>query len=478
MPLPCATAPPPLELEGDEAAVTPVPPPACAAAAPGGGFITSTTQRKRRPAREGGDAAADDAALASPAVRARRAAPGDGAAGAEDGGAAGSEDAGGAGCPPASPHLFSPKLFKAAAPASPGADAAAAAAADGAPAASTDASTGTSASLDDSGCTAPAAAAAAGPLSPAAAAAAPAEELAAEAEAEAGAQAQQPAAGAEEEDEEAAYYEEFDPFLFIRRLPARAAPPSRARAAPLLPRQTRVSGRRKTLVLDLDETLVHSSLDPAHAGPPGAAGGLAPLPAGPPPDFCFPVDVGAVRHRVAVRRRPHLQAFLERAAELFEVVVFTASQRVYAEQLLDAIDPGRRLVRHRLYRESCVLWGGNYLKDLSALGRDLAHTLIVDNSPQAFGLQVDNGVPIESWYDDAGDDQLLALLPVLEALAAADDVRPALRDAFGLWRHVAEAGEPGARAPDFTAAMRAAAATLGGKGAGAGAGAPAAAAGA
>jgi CTD small phosphatase-like protein 2 len=238
-----------------------------------------------------------------------------------------------------------------------------------------------------------------------------------------------------------------------------------------------VTGRRKTLVLDLDETLVHSSLDPAHAGAPGAAGGLAPLPAGPPPDFCFPVDVGAVRHRVAVRRRPHLQAFLERAAELFEVVVFTASQRVYAEQLLDAIDPGRRLVRHRLYRESCVLWGGNYLKDLSALGRDLAHTLIVDNSPQAFGLQVDNGVPIESWYDDAGDDQLLALLPVLEALAGEDDVRPALRDAFGLWRHVAEAGEPGARAPDFTAAMRAAAATLGGKSA-AGAGAPAAAAGA
>lgn len=45
--------------------------------------------------------------------------------------------------------------------------------------------------------------------------------------------------------------------------------------------------------------------------------------------------------------------------------MFTASQRVYAEQLLNIVDPQRRLVRHRVYRESCVFWEGNYLKDLT-----------------------------------------------------------------------------------------------------------------
>lgn len=51
-----------------------------------------------------------------------------------------------------------------------------------------------------------------------------------------------------------------------------------------------------------------------------------------------------------------------RVAALFEVVVFTASQKIYAERLLDILDPGHELVRHRIYRDSCVVVDGNYLK--------------------------------------------------------------------------------------------------------------------
>jgi CTD small phosphatase-like protein 2 len=212
---------------------------------------------------------------------------------------------------------------------------------------------------------------------------------------------------------------DFDPYVFIKRLP-----PLHACIAPrttfLLPRQTRHS-LRKTLVLDLDETLVHSTLD----------GDCI-------PDFTFPVRIGSVCHMVAVRKRPHLHIFLERVARLYEVVVFTASQQIYAEQLLDTLDPNGRLIKHRVYRDSCVVWEGNFLKDLTYLGRDLAHTLIIDNSPQAFGFQLDNGVPIESWYDDDHDTELLKLLPFLEQVAEAQDVRPAIAARFGL-RQLVEA---------------------------------------
>ena len=152
--------------------------------------------------------------------------------------------------------------------------------------------------------------------------------------------------------------------------------------------------------------------------------------------------MGPIRHMVAVRMRPHLHLFLNRVAELFEVVVFTASQQIYAEQLLDILDPGEKRIRHRIYRDSCVFWEGNYLKDLTVLGRDLAHTLIIDNSPQAFGFQLENGVPIESWYDDDQDTELLKLLPFLEEVAAASDVRTLIDQQYRLKDLVAAAMVP------------------------------------
>lgn len=66
------------------------------------------------------------------------------------------------------------------------------------------------------------------------------------------------------------------------------------------------------------------------------------------------------------------------------------------------------------------------------------------SAAQAFGFQLANGIPIESWYDDEGDDELLRLLPFLERLAAADcaDVRPLIANTFKLHQLVA-------RAPSF-----------------------------
>ena len=90
--------------------------------------------------------------------------------------------------------------------------------------------------------------------------------------------------------------------------------------------------------------------------------------------------------------------------------------QVYAERLLAIIDPDGRLIDHKLYRDSCLNVEGNYLKDLNVLGRDLTRAVLVDNSPHAFGYQLDNGIPIESWFDDRTDTELLKLIKFLETI--------------------------------------------------------------
>ena len=77
---------------------------------------------------------------------------------------------------------------------------------------------------------------------------------------------------------------------------------------------------------------------------------------------------------------------------------------------------------------------GNYIKDLNVLDRNLKQSVLVDNSPHAFGYQVDNGIPIESWFDDPNDTELLKLQQFLETLHGVDDVRTVVRSKFQTYK--------------------------------------------
>lgn len=128
---------------------------------------------------------------------------------------------------------------------------------------------------------------------------------------------------------------------------------------------------------------------------------------------------------------------MKRVGELYEVVVFTASvskvsniffplvsrarltESQYGDPLLDQLDI-HKVVHHRLFRESCYNHQGNYVKDLSQVGRDLKDTIIIDNSPTSYIFHPQHAVPISSWFSDAHDNELLDLIPVLEDLATSD----------------------------------------------------------
>ncbi|RHY21835.1 hypothetical protein DYB25_004941 [Aphanomyces astaci] len=156
--------------------------------------------------------------------------------------------------------------------------------------------------------------------------------------------AETPATSASPKDDESIVEVDFNPFYFMKTLPRYSDLHELVRPVALPPKTS--TAHKLCLVLDLDETLVHCTIDDI-----------------PQADLKFPVRF-----------------------------------------------------------------------DLNVLGRDLAHVLLIDNSPHAFGYQVTNGVPIESWFTDESDSELLKLLPFLESLLHVDDVRPILAKQFQIQR--------------------------------------------
>jgi len=115
------------------------------------------------------------------------------------------------------------------------------------------------------------------------------------------------------------------------------------------------------------------------------------------------------------------------------LIVFTASQRSYADAVLNYLDPNRTLIHHRLYRDSCVVSEKVHIKDLRVLAnRSLKDVVLVDNASYSFGYQIDNGIPIVSWHYDPDDKELMYLTEYLKGLLTTDDVREVNQATFHL----------------------------------------------
>lgn len=123
-----------------------------------------------------------------------------------------------------------------------------------------------------------------------------------------------------------------------------------------------------TLVLDMDETLIHYYYENPNKNN-------------------------------SLLVRPYCHEFLEQMSQYFEIVIFTAAVKDYADQILDTIDK-KGWITHRLYREHTRLEDYVSIKDLSLINRDLSKTIIVDNIASNFKLQPRNGVAISTWTGD------------------------------------------------------------------------------
>ena len=145
-----------------------------------------------------------------------------------------------------------------------------------------------------------------------------------------------------------------------------------------LPRSSRFS--QKTLVIDLDETLIHSL----------AKGGR--MSSGHMVEVKLNATVGfgggtlGPQHPILyyVHKRPHCDEFLRKVCRWYNLVVFTASVQEYADPVIDWLEQERKFFTGRYYRQHCTYRNGAYIKDLSSLEPDLSKIMILDNSPLSY----------------------------------------------------------------------------------------------
>ena len=151
-----------------------------------------------------------------------------------------------------------------------------------------------------------------------------------------------------------------------------------------------------SLILDLDETLVHYIEE---------------------------------ENRAYVQVRPYADYFLSEMSKYFELVIFTAAAEDYADIVLNELDKNK-VINYKLYRKHTEQINGFFIKDLSKLGRDLSKIVIVDNNKDNFNLQPENGLHICSFVGDQNDDELYHLsgdlLKIIES--KKKDIRPVIKE--------------------------------------------------
>ncbi|TKA24750.1 hypothetical protein B0A50_05738 [Salinomyces thailandicus] len=219
----------------------------------------------------------------------------------------------------------------------------------------------------------------------------------------------------------------------LTRYPRTPAPPR-----PLVPRRQpsytlsySTDAPKKTLVIDLDETLIHSMAK----GGRMSTGHMVEVRLGGPVSSSG-VSLGpGVPILYYVHERPGCHEFLRKVAKWYNLIAFTASVQEYADPVVDWLERERKYFSGRYYRQHCTLRNGAYIKDLSQVEPDLSKVMILDNSPMSYIFHEDNAIPIEGWISDPTDNDLLHLVPLLEGLQYVTDVRALLALRQGQAQH-------------------------------------------
>jgi CTD small phosphatase-like protein 2 len=163
---------------------------------------------------------------------------------------------------------------------------------------------------------------------------------------------------------------------------------------PSIPFLKNKNQKKYTLVLDLEETLVH------------------------------------INQSGECILRPGLYQFLRDIKSYYELVSFSNESKYSSEPIIDIIEKKKKYFDYNLYREHLDFIGKEFIKDLSKLGRDIKKVIIVDNISNNFRLNPENGIQIKPFFGDNNDDNILDELKKILILFyndKLDDLRVGIR---------------------------------------------------
>ncbi|RDX48583.1 NIF-domain-containing protein [Lentinus brumalis] len=136
------------------------------------------------------------------------------------------------------------------------------------------------------------------------------------------------------------------------------------------------------------------------------------------------------QHGWRTAKRPGVDYFLAYLSQFYEIVIFTTQYHYTAMPIIDKLDPYQFYIIHRLFRDACRSEkGGQPVKDLKYLNRDLSKVVLLDTHPEHVSPNPENAIILPKWKGDPKDRGLIAMIPFLESIAIfkTPDVRPVLQ---------------------------------------------------
>ena len=137
-------------------------------------------------------------------------------------------------------------------------------------------------------------------------------------------------------------------------------------------------------------------------------------------DFCLVLDIDeTISHTMRLSfgnyflLRPGVIHLIRKLYHFFEIDIFTAAIKRYADNIVNKLDPNDTYINYRFYREHCIYEGTKTVKKLIRIGRELNKIIFVDNIKYNAKYNMDNLYHVSSWKDDVYDEEMVKLQDLL-----------------------------------------------------------------